>query len=237
MSIFKQNIYKTLMIALPFLLATEAQSAEEMENDIEMNIPTSSTIVSSERTSSTLLAAQASSSTAFQPVSSSGWVSSMLTRTQSTVNPLSQCVWGTGKCIIETIQTPEFLIFATGTAFIVGGAVMIWDANVNHNVSYESYETTCTDDDEYYDDDYSNGQYHRHGHPNEHGCTKHECIGDGCVEQGFGIAFTIMGGICSLTSCAMVFNLGENSSRHHHGGGGRRHNSRFDSHHNYGFGS
>lgn len=115
-------------------------------------------------------------------------------------------------CIRKVVTNPVFLTCAVSAAFLTAGIVMIVDAQ--DSVSYEKTKGTCYDDD--YDDDfYGDRNYHEH----EHSCTKESCVGKGCVQQGFGIAFAIIGALIPVYACVVANDIripGFHHRRHNH---------------------
>ena len=146
-------------------------------------------------------------------------------------NRLNECGSATYNCFAETVKNPHVWAHAVGIGMMVAGSAMMGKADV----TWESHESTCTDDTKRYDDDYYDGHRHRHYHSHTHDCTETECIGPDCGQYYGGMALLIGGAVIVALDWYII--CGCDCSNDNNGGGRRNgHNVRFDSHHNRGRG-
>lgn len=85
----------------------------------------------------------------------------------------------------------ELWMFLFFLILLIIGSILV--AVTKQSVGFENYDSTCTDDVAFYDDDYRNGIRYTHHHSTTHDCIKSRCVGAACSQYGVGIAFIVIG--------------------------------------------
>lgn len=211
---FTKSCAVTLALLASQFIACHA-AEEEIENDnIELRHHTSTTVEESKTNGESWFFSSASSIYLRRDD-----VAETFTEMR---NRFNECCSATYNCFAETVKNPHFWVHVVGTGMVVTGSAMMGTADI----TLQEYETTCTDDDKYYDDDCYGDDCHTHYHPNTHRCTKTECVGPDCGQYYGGMALLI-GGVV-IIGLDWVILCGCDCS-----GGGRQRtrNTRWDPHH------